>query len=173
MFVDEAEAHLRAGKGGDGHAGFRREKFVPKGGPDGGDGGKGGDVVLIGDENVGDLAQFRYSPNLHAKNGDNGSGRDCFGHAGADLEVRMPLGTIVCDKETDRIVTELTAHNQRIVLLRGGNGGLGNLHFKSSTNRAPTKFTTGFPEKRASSSSCSRPSPMSASSATRTPENHR
>ena len=145
MFVDEAEVHFRAGRGGDGCAGFRREKFVPFGGPDGGDGGKGGDVVLIGDENVGDLTQFRYSPNLHAKNGDNGAGRDCFGHAGADLEVRMPLGTIVCDKETDRIVTELTEHNQRVVLLRGGNGGLGNLHFKSSTNRAPTKFTTGFP----------------------------
>src|SRR5882724_2944391 len=139
MFVDEAEVNFSAGRGGDGSAGFRREKFVPFGGPDGGDGGKGGDVVLIGDGNVGDLAQFRYSPNLRARNGDDGAGRDCFGHAGADLEVRVPLGTIVYDTGTDRVVTELTAQEQRIVLLHGGKGGLGNLHFKSSTNRAPTK----------------------------------
>ena len=145
MFVDEAEVDFRAGRGGDGCAGFRREKFVPFGGPDGGDGGKGGDVVLIGDENVGDLTQFRFSPNLRAKNGDNGSGRDCHGHAGADLEVRMPLGTIILDPETNRVVTELTQHQQRVVLLHGGKGGLGNLHFKSSTNRAPTQFTPGQP----------------------------
>ena len=145
MFVDEAEVNFTAGRGGSGCAGFRREKFVPFGGPDGGDGGKGGDVVLIGDENVGDLAQFRYSPNLRARNGDDGTGRDCFGHAGADLEVRVPLGTIVFDTGTDRVVTELTQHQQRVVLLHGGKGGLGNLHFKSSTNRAPRQFTPGLP----------------------------
>ena len=145
MFVDEAEVNFTAGRGGSGCAGFRREKFVPFGGPDGGDGGKGGDVVLIGDENVGDLAQFRYSPNLRARNGDDGTGRDCFGHAGADLEVRVPLGTIVFDTGTDRVVTELTQHQQRVVLLHGGKGGLGNLHSKSSTNRAPRQFTPGLP----------------------------
>jgi GTP-binding protein len=136
MFVDEAEVNFTAGRGGSGCAGFRREKFVPFGGPDGGDGG---------DENVGDLAQFRYSPNLRARNGDDGTGRDCFGHAGEDLEVRVPLGTIVFDTGTDRVVTELTQHQQRVVLLHGGKGGLGNLHFKSSTNRAPRQFTPGLP----------------------------
>ncbi len=145
MFVDEAEVNFSAGRGGNGCAGFRREKFVPFGGPDGGDGGKGGDVVLIGDENVGDLAQFRYSPNLRARNGDDGTGRDCFGHAGADLEVRVPLGTIVFDTATDRVVTELTQNQQRVVLLHGGKGGLGNLHFKSSTNRTPRQTTPGIP----------------------------
>ncbi|HTB64286.1 MAG TPA: GTPase ObgE [Opitutales bacterium] len=145
MFVDEAEVILRAGRGGDGCVGFRREKFMPKGGPDGGDGGKGGDVVLIGDENVGDLTQFRYSPNLHAKNGDGGQGRDRFGHAGADLELRMPLGTVVMNDETERVVTELTKQNERVILLHGGKGGLGNLHFKSSTNRTPMQSTGGQP----------------------------
>ncbi len=145
MFVDEANVAFRAGRGGDGCAGFRREKFVPKGGPDGGDGGKGGDVVLVGDENAGDLAQFRYNPSLHARNGENGMGRDCFGHAGADLVLRVPLGTVVYDLETNRLVTELTQHDERVVLLHGGKGGLGNLHFKSATNRAPTQFTPGQP----------------------------
>jgi len=145
MFVDEAEVHLRAGRGGDGHVGFRREKFVPKGGPDGGDGGKGGDVVLIGDENTSDLTQFRHSPNLHARNGDEGHARDCFGHAGTDLVILLPLGTIVFDAETERVVTELTQHKQRVVLLYGGKGGKGNLHFKSSTNRTPQQNTPGLP----------------------------
>lgn len=149
MFVDEAKVHFRAGKGGDGCVGFRREKFVPKGGPDGGDGGKGGDVVLIGDENAGDLAQFRYSPSLHAKNGESGMGRDCFGHAGDDLVLRVPLGTVVYDLETDRVVTELTRHDERVVLLHGGKGGLGNLHFKSATNRTPMQSTPGLPGEEA------------------------
>ncbi len=143
MFVDEAKVHLRAGNGGDGCAGFRREKFLPKGGPDGGDGGKGGDVVLIGDENVSDLSQFQYTPSLHAKHGDPGRGRDCFGHAGADLLLRLPLGTVVTDPETGRAVMEMTENGQRVVLLHGGKGGLGNLHFKSSTNRTPRQFTPG------------------------------
>jgi GTPase len=145
MFIDEAEIFLRAGRGGDGSAGFRREKFIPKGGPDGGDGGKGGDVVLIGDENVGDLTQFRHSPSLHARDGEPGRGSDRYGHAGADLELRLPLGTILFDPETERVVAELTHHQERIVLLHGGKGGLGNLHFKSSTNRAPVKCTPGLP----------------------------
>jgi GTP-binding protein len=145
MFVDEAEVYLRAGRGGDGCVGFRREKFLPKGGPDGGDGGKGGDVILIGDENVGDLVQFRHRPKMNARNGDGGQGRDRFGHAGADLELRLPLGTVVIDPETERVVMELTQHLQRVVLLHGGKGGLGNLHFKSSTNRTPLQNTMGQP----------------------------
>jgi GTP-binding protein len=132
MFVDEAVVHLRAGHGGNGCAGFRREKFLPKGGPSGGDGGKGGDVVLIGDENTGDLTTFRYSPNLHARDGEPGRGRDQYGHAGSDLEVLLPLGTIVTDAATERVVAEITEHKQRVVLLRGGAGGLG-------------KFTPGKP----------------------------
>ncbi len=145
MFIDEAQVHLRAGRGGDGCVGFRREKFMPKGGPDGGDGGKGGDVVLIGDENVGDLTQFRHSPSMHARNGDDGQGRDRFGHAGGDLELRLPLGTVVLDRQTERVVTELTQHLERVVLLHGGRGGKGNLHFKSSTNRTPMQNTPGQP----------------------------
>ncbi|MGA2052393.1 MAG: GTPase ObgE [Opitutales bacterium] len=145
MFVDEAEVHLRAGRGGDGCVGFRREKFMPKGGPDGGDGGRGGDVVLIGDENTSDLSQFQYTPNQHAKNGEPGQGRDRYGHAGADLQLRLPLGTVVVDPETDRMVIELTESGQRVVLLHGGKGGLGNLHFKSSTNRTPRQATAGEP----------------------------
>jgi GTP-binding protein len=145
MFVDEAEVYLRAGRGGDGCVGFRREKFLPKGGPDGGDGGKGGDVILIGDENVGDLVQFRHRPKMNARNGDGGQGRDRFGHAGADLELRLPLGTVVIDPATERVVMELTQHLQRVVLLHGGKGGLGNLHFKSSTNRTPLQNTMGQP----------------------------
>ncbi len=145
MFVDEAKVNLRAGRGGDGCVGFRREKFLPYGGPDGGDGGKGGDVILVGDENESDLTQFRHTPNLHARNGDGGTGRDRYGHAGADLVIYLPLGTVVTDPETGRVVTELTQHDQRVVLLHGGKGGLGNIHFKSSVNRAPRQSTPGLP----------------------------
>jgi len=145
MFVDEAQVHMKAGRGGDGCVGFRREKFIPEGGPDGGDGGKGGDVVLIGDENVSDLTKFRFNPSIKAQNGDSGRGRDQFGHAGEDAEVRLPLGTVVYDFETDRVVTEITEHKQRTVLLYGGKGGLGNVHFKSSVNRVPTQSTPGEP----------------------------
>jgi GTP-binding protein len=145
MFVDEAEVNLSAGHGGDGCVGFRREKFIPKGGPDGGDGGRGGDVVLLGDENTSDLSQFQYTPNLHAQRGESGRGRDQYGHAGASLEIRLPLGTEVRDVETGRVVMEMTESGQRVVLLHGGKGGLGNLHFKSSVNRTPLQSTAGQP----------------------------
>lgn len=145
MFIDETEVFFAAGDGGNGCMSFRREKFEPKGGPNGGNGGKGGDVVLIGDPNVSDLTQYRYTPSLRAHNGERGRGADQDGHSGADLEVRLPMGTVLFDVETERPVAELTEPFEPVVLLRGGRGGLGNINFKSSTNRAPRKTTPGKP----------------------------
>lgn len=143
MFYDETEVKLRAGDGGNGVASFRREKFLPKGGPDGGDGGKGGDVVLEGDENTGDLRTFHFKGHWQAGNGDPGQGRQKTGRGGDDCVLKVPCGTVVHDRETGRIVTEVLEHEQRVVLLAGGAGGLGNLHFKSSTHQAPREFTAG------------------------------
>ena len=143
MFVDEAMVNLRAGNGGRGSAGFRREKFIPLGGPDGGDGGNGGNVYLLGDENTTDLEKFMYSPNISAGDGANGAGRQKTGESGKDAFLRVPLGTIVINSETESIVAEVVAHGEKVLLLRGGKGGLGNVHFKSSTNRAPRQFTYG------------------------------
>jgi len=145
MFIDETEVFLAAGDGGRGCMSFRREKFEPMGGPNGGDGGKGGDVVLIGDPNVSDLTQYRYTPSLRAPNGERGRGADQAGHSGSDLEIRLPMGTVLIDIDTERPVAELTDPFERVVLLRGGRGGMGNTHFKSSTNRAPRKTTPGKP----------------------------
>ena len=143
MFVDEATVSLRAGDGGKGCAGFRREKFIPRGGPDGGDGGKGGDVWAIGDENIGDLERYQYTPNLSAENGGKGMGRLKTGASGRDAELRVPPGTIIYSAETGAFVAEVLRHGERVLLLRGGRGGLGNVHFKSSVNRAPRQFTYG------------------------------
>jgi GTP-binding protein len=144
-FVDEAIIEVAAGKGGDGSASFRREKFIPKGGPDGGDGGRGGSVWAIADRNINTLIDYRYARRHEAADGDRGRGADCYGAGGEDIELRMPVGTVIIDADTGERVADLAAHGQRALLARGGKGGLGNLHFKSSTNRAPREFTKGEP----------------------------
>jgi GTP-binding protein len=144
-FVDEATIEVAAGKGGDGSASFRREKFIPKGGPDGGDGGRGGSVWAIADRNVNTLIDYRYARRHQAPDGERGRGADCYGAAGGDIELRMPVGTVVVDADTGERLADLARQGQRALLARGGRGGLGNLHFKSSTNRAPREFTPGEP----------------------------
>jgi GTP-binding protein len=144
-FVDEAFIEVAAGKGGDGSASFRREKFIPKGGPDGGDGGRGGSVWATADRNINTLIDYRYARRHEAPDGERGRGADCYGAAGEDIELRMPVGTVVLDADTGERVADLAEHGQRALLARGGKGGLGNLHFKSSVNRAPREFTRGEP----------------------------
>ncbi len=142
-FVDEARIEVAGGKGGNGVASFRREKFIPKGGPDGGDGGRGGNVYAVADCNINTLIDYRYARKHFAKNGENGRGADCYGAAGNDIELRMPVGTLVTDADTGELIADLTCHGERYLIAKGGKGGLGNLHFKSSTNRAPRQCTPG------------------------------
>jgi GTP-binding protein len=144
-FVDEAEIEVAAGAGGNGCTSFRREKFIPLGGPDGGDGGKGGDVWLIADENLNTLVDFRHDRHFRAKRGGNGAGRQMTGASGEDLVIRVPVGTAVINVATEETIGDLTAHGQRLLVARGGDGGRGNINFKSSTNRSPTKATPGWP----------------------------
>ena len=145
MFIDEVKVHLRAGDGGSGCLSFRREKFIPKGGPDGGNGGRGGDVVLVCDTNQGDLEDYRWQPHRSAQNGQPGMGRMRTGFDGKPLEMRLPPGTQVLDLDTGRLVAELTEVGERITLLEGGRGGTGNAAFKSSVNQAPRTTTPGKP----------------------------
>jgi GTP-binding protein len=142
-FVDEAQIRVEAGKGGDGCLSFRREKFIEFGGPDGGDGGDGGSVYLVVDPQLNTLVDFRYRRLFRAQNGQAGMGKDRFGKSGEDLEVRVPPGTIVFDRETGERLGDLTQADARLLVARGGRHGLGNLHFKSSTNRAPRRTTRG------------------------------
>jgi GTPase len=141
--VDEAEIRVTAGNGGNGCASFRREKFIPLGGPDGGDGGDGGSVWLVADENLNTLIDFRHQRQFRAQRGENGMGRQMYGKKGEDIEIRVPVGTVVTQVENDEVMGDLTAHGQRLKVAQGGRGGLGNMHFKSSTNRAPRKTTSG------------------------------
>lgn len=147
-FIDEAKIEIAAGNGGDGSASFRREKFIPKGGPDGGDGGRGGSVWVTADRNLNTLIDFRYARRHQAKDGENGRGADCYGAGGEDIELRVPVGTVIADAETSEQLADLAAHGSRVLLARGGRGGLGNLHFKSSINRTPRQFTNGEPGER-------------------------
>ncbi|HMN97182.1 MAG TPA: GTPase ObgE [Phycisphaerales bacterium] len=145
MLVDEAIVHVRSGRGGDGVAHFRREKFIPKGGPDGGDGGDGGDVVLVADAHLDTLLSFVHQPHRRASDGEPGSGSDCHGRKGADCVVPVPLGTLIFDEADGALIADLSDPGVRLVVARGGRGGLGNLHFKSSTNQAPRECTAGGP----------------------------
>ncbi|MBP6562690.1 MAG: GTPase ObgE [Neisseriaceae bacterium] len=142
-FIDEAKIEVVAGKGGNGASSFRREKFVPRGGPDGGDGGKGGSVIAIADENVNTLVEYRFVKRYQAKHGEKGHGADRYGKGSDDVELRMPVGTLIVDVDTEEVIADLTHHDQRVVLAKGGKGGLGNIHFKSSVNRAPRQCTPG------------------------------
>lgn len=144
-FVDEAEIRVEAGDGGNGVVGFRREKYVPKGGPDGGDGGDGGSVYLCADENLNTLIDYRFERFHRAERGKNGQGGNCVGRKGADLELKVPVGTRATDKDTGEVLGDLTKHGQRLKVAQGGFHGLGNARFKSSTNRAPRQKTNGTP----------------------------
>ena len=142
-FIDEAIIQIKAGDGGRGMASFRREKFVPEGGPDGGDGGRGGSIIAIADRNINTLIDFRFARIHKAKNGEPGRGADQYGRGADDIILRVPVGTVVSDLVTGEVLTDLATDGQRVVLAKGGQGGLGNLHFKSSTNRAPRQYTLG------------------------------
>jgi len=144
-FVDEAQITVSAGDGGNGCIGFRREKFIPLGGPDGGDGGGGGSVWVQADENLNTLIDFRHQRLFRAERGENGMGRQMAGRAGADVLIRVPVGTVIANVATDETIADLTAHGQTVLVAQGGRGGLGNQHFKTSVNRSPRKATPGSP----------------------------
>jgi GTP-binding protein len=144
-FIDEANIEVHAGKGGDGAAAFRREKYVPRGGPSGGDGGRGGSVYAQADRNLNTLVEYRFARIHRAKSGENGQGSDCYGKGADDVTLAMPVGTVIADAETGETVADLAEHGARALIAKGGKGGLGNLHFKSSTNQAPRQFTRGEP----------------------------
>ncbi|MBV6305338.1 GTPase ObgE [Candidimonas humi] len=142
-FVDEATIEVIAGKGGNGVASFRREKFIPKGGPDGGDGGRGGSIYAVADRNINTLIDFRYARLHRARNGENGRGSDQYGAAAPDITLRVPVGTVIYDADTGEQLFDLDRHGERVTLAAGGAGGMGNIHFKSSVNRAPRQWTPG------------------------------
>jgi len=144
-FVDEAVIDVAAGDGGNGCMSFRREKFIPFGGPDGGNGGRGGHVYALADRNINTLIDYRYARRHEARNGEQGRGSDQFGAAGPDIELRVPVGTVISDAETGERIADMAQDGQRVLLVRGGDGGFGNLHYKSSTNRAPRQHTPGWP----------------------------
>ncbi len=144
-FVDEVTIQVQAGKGGDGCLSFRREKFVPRGGPDGGDGGDGGSVIMQADVNLNTLVDFRHKRRFRAENGEPGRGRKCTGRAGKDLMVRVPVGTVVVETSSQETIGELTRSEQCLTVAKGGFHGLGNTRYKSSTNRAPRRTTSGSP----------------------------
>ena len=144
-FVDEAAIRVEAGNGGDGTVSFRREKFIPLGGPDGGDGGRGASIQLVANSGLNTLADFRYTKTYRAEHGGRGGGARCTGRSGEDLHVQVPLGTVVRDAGTGEVLGDLTRVGDTLLVAHGGKGGLGNAHFKSSVNRAPRRFVPGNP----------------------------
>jgi GTPase len=144
-FVDEAIITVFAGAGGNGCISFRREKFIPLGGPDGGDGGNGGSIWLEADENLSTLIDFRHDRQFRAQRGENGMGRQMYGKAGDDITIKVPVGTSVTNVSTDEVIGDLTEHGARLLVATGGEGGHGNVHYKSSTTRAPRRASTGMP----------------------------
>jgi GTP-binding protein len=146
LFVDEVDIHVEAGHGGRGCLAFRREKFVPRGGPSGGDGGHGGSVYLVASPHINTLINFRFHPEFAAERGEHGMGSNCTGHGGADLDLAVPIGTLVYEKTPDggkQLLADLAAEGQRVLVAKGGRGGMGNARFASSTNRAPRKVQPG------------------------------
>jgi GTP-binding protein len=142
-FVDEAVIEVHAGDGGNGAVSFRREKYVPRGGPDGGDGGRGGSIFVVADRNINTLIDYRYQRLFRAQRGENGRGADQYGKGGDDIVLRVPVGTVIADADSGERVADLATDDARALVAKGGRGGLGNLHFKSSTNRAPRQSTPG------------------------------
>ncbi|OEY86697.1 GTPase ObgE [Wolbachia pipientis] len=144
-FIDEVILHLKAGDGGDGCVSFRREKFIEFGGPDGGNGGKGGNVIFVADQNLSTLLDLRYRKYIKAKSGKNGSGRNKSGANGKDVALKVPVGTQIIDQENKEVIADLDKHSAEYLIAHGGKGGFGNVNFKSSTNKAPRYFTYGIP----------------------------
>ncbi len=144
-FIDEATIRVFAGDGGNGIASFRREKYEPMGGPNGGDGGRGGSIYVESDENINTLIDFRFVKNYRAKRGENGRSAECYGAKGDDLILRVPVGTVITEKQTGEVLADFENHGEKLIIANGGKGGLGNVHFKSSTNRTPRQCTQGDP----------------------------
>jgi GTP-binding protein len=144
-FLDQAKIYLRSGDGGDGVVAFRREKFIEFGGPDGGNGGKGGNIVFVAEHNLNTLIDFRYTQHFRAPKGGNGAGSDRTGAGARDVVVTVPVGTQIFADDQETMLADLDTAGKRVVLLRGGDGGFGNAHYKTSTNRAPRKVTKGWP----------------------------
>lgn len=144
-FIDEATIKIFAGDGGNGVATFRREKYEPMGGPSGGDGGRGGSIIVEADRNINTLVDYRYTRTFRAQRGENGRSAECYGAKGEDMVLRVPVGTVISDKASGQVLVDLSEHGQRALMAKGGNGGLGNVHFKSSLNRAPRQCTKGEP----------------------------
>jgi GTP-binding protein len=144
-FFDEARIEVLAGDGGNGCMSFRREKYIPMGGPDGGDGGKGASIWALADRNLNTLIDFRYTRVFRGQKGEHGRGSDCYGKGGDDMDLRMPVGTVITDIDSGEVIGDLDKDGKRVLIAKGGNGGLGNIHFKSSTNRAPKQSTPGTP----------------------------
>ncbi|MBD5459364.1 MAG: GTPase ObgE [Lachnospiraceae bacterium] len=147
MFADRAIIYVRSGKGGDGHVSFRREKYVPSGGPDGGDGGRGGDVIFVVDEGLNTLTDFRYIRKYHAQDGGEGGKRNCRGRDGEDIEIKVPAGTVIKEADSGKVITDMSGDNRRVVLLKGGRGGSGNQHYATSMMQAPKYAQPGQPAK--------------------------